>query len=72
MVACLFADDTVLFAESEEALQRVVDEFYSVCMRRKLQVNAGKCVFERRKVKVVDFNTPYRVSVPGVGRCEVF
>ena len=31
-----------LFAESEEELQRVVDEFYSVCTRRKLKVNAGK------------------------------
>ncbi len=42
MVACLFADDTVLLAESERELQRVVDESYSVGMRRKLRVNAGK------------------------------
>ena len=28
-------------------------------------------VFERREVEVVDFNTPYRVSLSAVGRCEV-
>ncbi len=36
------ADDTVLLAESEADLQRVVNEFYSVCKIRKLKVNAGK------------------------------
>ena len=41
VVACLFADDTVLFAKNEEELQRVVDEFYGVCTRGKLKVNAG-------------------------------
>ena len=43
-------------------------------MRRKVKVNVGKSkvmVFERREVEVVDFNTPYGVSVPAVGRCEV-
>ena len=37
-------------------------------------MNAGKSklmVFERREAKLVDFSTPYRVSVPAVGRCEV-
>ena len=32
-------------------------------------MNAGKnkvMVFERREVEVVDFNTPYRLSVPTV------
>ncbi len=50
VVRCLFADDTVLLAESEGDLQRVVHEFYSVCKRRKLKVNAGESkvmVFER-------------------------
>ncbi len=49
--ACLFADDTMLLAESERKLQRVVDHFHTVCSRRKLRVNAGKSkvmVFERR------------------------
>ena len=43
---------TLLFTESEEEFKRVVDEFYSVCTRRKLKVNAGKCkvmVVERRE-----------------------
>ncbi len=31
---------TVLLAESEGDLQRVVNEFFSVCKRRKLKVNA--------------------------------
>ncbi len=74
VVTCLFADDTVLLAESEGNLQRVVNEFYSVCKRRKLKVNAGKSkviVFERRVVEVVDFNTAYRVRLPAVARCRV-
>ena len=37
-------------------LQRVVDEFYSVCTRRKLKVNIGKN-------KGFDFHTPYSVSL---------
>ena len=45
------------------------------CIKRKLKVNAGKSkvrIFKKkREVEVVDFNTPYRVSVPAVGRCEV-
>ena len=51
-----------LFAKSEKELQRVVDEFYSVCIRIKLKVNAGKSkvmVFEKREVELVNFNTPY-------------
>ncbi len=52
VVTCLFADDTVLLAESEGDLQRVVNAFYSKCKRRKLKVNAGKSkvmVIERRE-----------------------
>ncbi len=58
----------------ERLLQRVVNEFYSVCKRRKLKANAGKSkvmVFERREVEVVDFNTAYRVRLPAVARCRV-
>ncbi len=39
VVTCLFADDTVLLARG---IWRVVNEFYSICKRRKLKVNAGK------------------------------
>ncbi len=55
-------------------LQRVVDEFYSVCVRRMLGVNAGKnkmMVFERKEVEVVDYSNPCRVCVPVARRCEV-
>ena len=38
----LFADDTVVVADSEEKLCRLVSEFGRVCKRRKLQVNVRK------------------------------
>ncbi len=41
VIACMFADDIMLLAVNEMELQRVVDQFHSVC-RRKLRVNAGK------------------------------
>ena len=47
-----------------------MDEFYSVCTRRN-KVNAEKRMIERREIKVDDFNTPYRMSVEALGRCEV-
>ena len=46
-----------------------MDEFYSICTRKKLKVNAVKykvMVFERSEAEVVDFSTPYKVSVPAV------
>ncbi len=42
---------TLLLAETEGMLQRIVDEFDRVCKRRKLKVNAGKSkviVFEQK------------------------
>lgn len=42
VVQCLLADDTVLLAESERELQRVVGEFHRVGTRRKLRVNTGE------------------------------
>ena len=38
----LFADDTVVVADSERKLCKLVTEFGRVCERRKLQVNVGK------------------------------
>ncbi len=55
VVASPFPDDSILLANSEEELQKVIDEFYRVCVRRKLKVNAGQrkaMVFERKEVKV--------------------
>ena len=37
-----FADETVLVADSEEKLCRLVEEFGRVCERRNLRVNVGK------------------------------
>ncbi len=42
VVVGLYVDETVLLAESEGTLQRIVDEFDRVCKRRKLKVNAVK------------------------------
>ena len=38
----LFADDTVVVADSEKKLCQLVQEFGRVCKRRKLRVNVGK------------------------------
>ena len=38
----LFADDTVVVADSEKKLRQLVTEFGKVCERRKLRVNVGK------------------------------
>ena len=53
---------------------RVVDQYHSVCSRRKLKVNAGKStvkVFERKDIDMVDFRNQYRVSVPVDERCKI-
>ncbi len=74
VVTCLFADDTVLLAESDGDLQRVVNEFFSVWKRRKLKVNAEKSkvmVCERREEEVINFNTTYRVRLPAVASCRI-
>ena len=62
IVACLSA-------ESEEELQKVLDEYY--CTRRKLKVNVVKSkvmVFEWREAEMMDSAISYRASVPAVGR----
>ncbi len=38
LVSGSYVDNTVLLAESEEMLQKIVDEFNRVCKRRKLKV----------------------------------
>ncbi len=55
-----------MLAESERELQRVVDQFHSVCSGKKLRVNAGKS-----KVMMVNLGNPYRVSVQVNERCEI-
>ncbi len=65
---------TMLLAESEGNLQRVVNQFYSVCKRRKLKVNAGKSkvkAFERKEEEVIGFNIAFRVRLPAVTRCRI-
>ena len=42
LVVLLYADDTVLFLESEEELQQLLIEFQSYHVRRKLNVNPEK------------------------------
>ena len=38
----LFADDTVLVADSKKKLERLVEEFNWVCTRKKIKVNVAK------------------------------
>ena len=61
-------------AENEWKLQRVVDQFRIVCIRRKLRVNVGNIkvmVFKRKEVEMVDYRNPYRVRVPVDKSCEI-
>ncbi len=61
----LSADYTVLLAENEGRLQRIVGEFDRVCKRRKLKVNARESkvvVFDRAREQVICFAKPYRVK----------
>ncbi len=57
VAACLFVDDTVLLADSEGELQKVVDQLHSVCSRRKLRANAV-IGLERKEAEVADFGNP--------------
>ena len=54
----IYADDTVLLAETEEGLRRMVGEFDKVCWRRKLKVNVSKS-----KTMVVSRKEGQRVDV---------
>ncbi len=75
VVAGLYADDTVLLAENEGILQRIVDEFGRVCKRRKLKVNAGKnkvMIFERAREQTINFAKPYRVGSKAILRCKIW
>ncbi len=71
----LYADDTVLLAESEGMLQRIVDEFDRVFKRRKLKVNAGKSkvmVFEKAREQTINFAKPYRVESEAILGCKIW
>ncbi len=73
-MASLYADDTVLLAESEGMLQRIIDEFDRVCKRRKLKVNAGKSkvIFERARKQTINFAKPYRVGSEAIFGCKIW
>ncbi len=75
LVTGLYVDDTVLLAESEGMLQRIVDESDRVCKRRKLKVNAGKnkvMVFEKAREQTTDFAKPYRVGSEAILGCKIW
>ncbi len=75
VVGMIYADATVLLAESEGMLQRIVDEFDRVCKRRKLKVNVGKSkvmTFERAIEQTVKFVKPYRVGSEAILECKVW
>ncbi len=75
VVLSLYAADTVLLAESEGMLQRIVDEFDRVCKRRKLKVNAGKSkvmVLERAREQIINFAKPYIVGSEAMPECKLW
>ncbi len=64
----------VIAGRNEAELQTAVNEFCSVCKRRKLKLNAGKkrvMIFERREGEVIDYNINYRMRLPVVVRCRI-
>ncbi len=74
-VAGLYVDATVLLAESEGMLQRIVDEFDRVCTWRTLKVNAGRSkvmVFERAREHTIDFAKPYKVWSKDMTGCKIW
>ena len=62
----LFADDTVVVADSERKLCQLVTEFGRVCERRKLLVNVGKS----KVMRCAPPTACYLVVVVGLVRCE--
>ncbi len=66
---------TVMLAESEGMLQRIVDEFDRVCKRKKLKVNAGKSkvmVFERPRERTFNFAKPFSVGLLAIPGCKIW
>ncbi len=57
----------VLFAENDWTLQKIVEEFDSVCKRSRLRVNAIKS-----KVMVIDFGNLYRVGAEDATNCTIW
>ena len=58
LVVLLYADDTVIVAESENDLQYTFDRFYTYCQQWKLDVNASKTrvvIFGAKKIKKIEF-----------------
>ncbi len=75
VVASLYMDDTVLLAESEGMLQRILDEFDRVYKRRKFKVNAGKSkviVYKRAREQTINFAKPYRVGTEAILGCKIW
>ena len=55
----MYADDTVLFANTKENLQKCLNGLKLYCDKWKLQINADKTkvlVFAKRKINKCDFN----------------
>ncbi len=74
-MAGLYANDTVLLAETEGMLQRIVDEFGRVHKRRKLKVNAGKSkvmIFEKAREQTITFAKAYRVGSEAIRGCKIW
>ncbi len=65
LTSILFADDTVLIAETKRDLQNLVSVFDSACQRKKLKVNVNKSKVmfcEQSRSEVVVFVCLFRVG----------
>ncbi len=63
-----------LLVENEGTLQRIMDEFDSVCKRRKLRMNVCKSkvmVSEKAREQVIDFAKSYRIRAEGTTKCRI-
>lgn len=68
------ADGTVLLAENERMLRKVMNEFDWVCNRRKLKVNIDKNkVMEKENAEgeIISFARQYLVRTYCMKECEI-
>ena len=59
LLVIMYADDTVLFSDTEEGLQKCLNGLKAYCDKWKLQINTEKTkvmIFSKNKVKAEDFN----------------
>ena len=62
LLVLMYADDTIIVADSEENLQKALNALKSYCNKWKLDINCSKTkitIFSNRKATTSDFNFKY-------------